>query len=166
MKIARVAIITLAALIFSQSVFAKGEASKDMAKTIKDSKKFSYLSDSLRRVGMMKTLHGPGPYTFFVPKNNAFDDMPYGKWVGLWNDKPMMKKVLSRGLVKGRYNEAELSGGTILHTVDGGIIKLENRDKDLWIGDEKLKETDIQCTNGVIHIVDGFIGREADKKGR
>ncbi len=164
MKIAHIAIIALTALVFSQSAFAKDDGSKDMAKTIKDSKKFAYLSDSLRRVGMTKTLQGPGPYTFFVPKNDAFDDMPYGKWVEFWNDKPKMKQVLSRGLVKGRYDAAAISAGTTLHTVDGGALKIENREKDVWIGDEKLKESDIQCSNGVIHIVDGFINKNADAK--
>ncbi len=163
MKIAHIAILALTALVLSQSAFAKN-GSKDMAKTIKDSKKFAYLSDSLRRVGMSKTLHGPGPYTFFVPKNEAFDDMPYGKWVELWNNKPLLKTVLSRGLVKGKYNEAELTGGTTLRTVDGGSLKIEKREKDLWIGDEKLKDTDIQCSNGVIHIIDGFINKSADAK--
>jgi uncharacterized surface protein with fasciclin (FAS1) repeats len=153
--------LTIASLLIGQAVIAK-TTDKDMATTFKNSKKFGYLSDSLRRVGKTKQLHGAGPFTFFVPKNDAFDDMSYGKWVELWNDKPQLNKVLSRGLVEGKHDAASFAGGATLRTVDGGTLKIELKDKGLYIGDTKIKDTDIQCSNGVVHILDGFIDKNAD----
>ncbi|MFA6210117.1 MAG: fasciclin domain-containing protein [Candidatus Obscuribacterales bacterium] len=153
--------LTIASLLIGQAAIAK-TTDKDMATTFKKSNKFSYLADSLRRVGKTKQLHGAGPFTFFVPKNDAFDDMSYGKWVELWNDKPQLNRVLSRGLVEGKHDAASFAGGATLRTIDGGTLKIELKDKDLYIGDTKIKDTDIQCSNGVVHILDGFIGKNAD----
>jgi len=165
LKTTSIACLTIASLIIGHAAFAK-TTDKDMAATFKNSKKFAYLSDSLRRVGKTKQLHGPGPFTFFVPKNDVFDDMSYGKWVELWNDKPQLNRVLSRGLVEGKHDAASFAGGATFRTIDGGTLKIELRDKDLYIGDTKIKDTDIQCSNGVVHILDGFIGKDADPVAR
>ena len=151
---------TIASLLIGQASFAK-TIEKDMATTFKQSKKFSYLSDSLRRVGKTKQLHGAGPFTFFVPKNDAFDDMSYGKWVELWNNKSQLSEVLSRGLIEGRYDSTSFNKGATLRTIEGGTLKIELKDKDLFIGDTRIKDTDIQCSNVVVHILDGFIGKDA-----
>lgn len=161
LKITSIASFTIASLLIGQAALAK-TVDKDMATTFKESKKFGYLSDSLRRVGKTKQLHGAGPFTFFVPKNDAFDDMPYGNWVELWNNKPQLNKVISRGLVEGRHDAASFAGGATLRTIDGGTITIESKDKGLFIGDAKIKDTDIQCSNGVVHILDTFIGKDAD----
>ena len=153
--------IFAASALFLQPVFA-AEADKDMATLFKTSKKFAYLSDSLEHLGKTKLLKGPGPFTFFVPENKAFDDLEYGRWVVVWHNKPFLNKVLMRGLVKGRFDKASFQDGKVLRTINGGTLKITKQDGQLWIGKSKIKDTDIQCKNGIVHVVSKFIGKEAD----
>lgn len=134
-----------------------GDAKLDIARTLKESKKFAYLSDTLKHVKRLNSLHGPETYTLFVPENRVFDKMAYGKWTVLWNDPKKLDKMISHGIVKGSYDSAKLANGATMTNILGETVKLQPEGKDLWIGKVKLKQTDIYCTNGVIHLLDEFL---------
>ncbi|HEY9676464.1 MAG TPA: fasciclin domain-containing protein [Drouetiella sp.] len=156
--------LTIIAMCSSIQPAFSAKSDKDMIATFKSSKKFAYLSDSLARIDKTKLLRGPGPFTFFVPENDAFDDLEYGKWVEVWNNKPLLNKILMRGLVKGRFDKKSFEDGSSLSTANGGMLKIEKRDGRLWIGNSRIVDTDIECSNGIVHVLSKFLSKDTDPK--
>jgi len=54
-------------------------------------------------VGLVETLGGPGPFTIFVPTDEAFDRLSGDQKTNLLNDPGKMAKVMKYHLVPGLY---------------------------------------------------------------
>ena len=128
---------------------------------------FSILVDAVVAAGLVDTLKGPGPFTVFAPTNAAFADLLTELGVTkdqLLADKALLTKVLTYHVVAGKVEAAQVATllGKPITTVEGGIFKVESLPAGLTITDEsnrtsKITATDVQASNGVIHVIDKVI---------
>jgi uncharacterized surface protein with fasciclin (FAS1) repeats len=125
---------------------------------------FSTLVTAVTEAGLVETLSGPGPFTVFAPTNDAFAALPAGTLDSLLADpEGALTDILLLHVVSGAVDsEAAIAaaGGTV--DTLGGPVSVELRGSDLFVGGAKVITTDIQASNGIIHVIDTVITAPAE----
>lgn len=130
---------------------------------------FSTLVSAITAAGLGETLSSGGPYTVFAPSNAAFDKLPDGTLEELTGgeDTSALEGILTYHVVDGEtmaaalteaisgagdegYTITTLGGGTLTATVVDGQVMLT----DAAGNSATVTETDIDASNGVIHVID------------
>jgi uncharacterized surface protein with fasciclin (FAS1) repeats len=126
---------------------------KDIMETIKADASLSTLAASLEKANLVERLKGAGPYTLFAPNNVAFTRMNIEKTV---LDPKVLSDTLTYHLVSGKYYAKELIKMIPgkLETENGKSLTLEDDEGEEVIDNGKFITTDIECSNGIIHIID------------
>jgi uncharacterized surface protein with fasciclin (FAS1) repeats len=126
---------------------------KDIMETIKADASLSTLAASLEKANLVERLKGAGPYTLFAPNNDAFTRMNIEKTV---LDPKVLSDTLTYHLVSGKYYAKELIKMIPgkLETENGKSLTLEDDEGEEVIDNGKFITTDIECSNGIIHIID------------
>lgn len=124
------------------------------------SEDFETLEAALIAADLVDTLNGPGPFTVFAPTDEAFEALPAGLLDSLLlpESKPQLTNVLTYHVLAGAV-EAEtaitlpyagaLNGQRIPFFYDANI--------GFFVDGAMVTTTDIQCSNGVIHIIDAVM---------
>ena len=146
--------LTLVALTgFGSFAFA---ADKNIVDTAMEAGKFKTLAAALGAAGLVETMRGPGPFTVFAPTDEAFAKLPAGTVADLLKpeNKAKLASILTYHVVSGRvYSEAAVEAKAA-KTVQGDSIKITANDKGAFVNDAKIVATDIDASNGVIHVID------------
>jgi uncharacterized surface protein with fasciclin (FAS1) repeats len=116
----------------------------------------------LESAGIMDGLHGTGPFTVFIPTDEAFSaylDEAGMSQAELFADATLLRRVVEHHIVN-MNEDADMvmsmagqsfptAAGTELDvTVDGDIV---------MVGDATVLRYDITASNGVIHVIDGVL---------
>jgi uncharacterized surface protein with fasciclin (FAS1) repeats len=125
----------------------------------------SILVEAVVAADLAGTLSGPGPFTIFAPTNAAFAALLTELGVTkaqLLADKPLLTAVLTYHVLDGEVPEAQVPAGKAITTKQGGIFKIDAAGTALTITDGRnrtagIVATDVQVSNGVIHIIDRVI---------
>lgn len=132
---------------------------------------FTTLVAAVKAADLVETLSGEGPFTVFAPVNDAFAALPAGTVEMLLQEenKPALQTVLTYHVVAGDVRAADLvklirsNGGSVdVKTVEGSTLTATIKDggvvlKDVAGGEIKVVNTDIEASNGVIHVIDGVL---------
>lgn len=120
---------------------------------------FSTLVTALQAAGLDETLAGEGSFTVFAPTNDAFAALPEGTLEALLADpQGMLTDILLYHVVDGEARAADvvnmsgvdtLNGQAVAITVEDGVVKLNDT--------ATVITTDIEATNGVIHVIDSVL---------
>jgi len=125
-----------------------GIAKLDILGTAESSGIFKTLSAALEAAELVDALKSDGPFTVFAPTDDAFAKLPEGTLEGLLkqDNKEQLQKILKYHVVNGALISKDLPSGKTK-------VKALN-EKDIYLKEVKFKTFDIQCINGVIHIID------------
>lgn len=122
---------------------------------------FTTLVAALQAAGLVDTLAGEGPFTVFAPTDAAFDaalaDLGITAEELLASDN--LADILTYHVVAGEFLAAdvvELDGQEVT-TVNGQTVTITVTDEGVRVNDALVTTTDIQATNGVIHVIDGVL---------
>ena len=126
---------------------------KDLITTALDNGSFTTLATALQAAGLVDALKGDGPFTVFAPTDAAFAKLPAGTVEGLLRDIPKLKSVLMYHVVAGTYMSAEVRSKMTLKTLEGHSVNLDPTN-GVKVDEAKVIMPDVQCTNGVIHVID------------
>jgi uncharacterized surface protein with fasciclin (FAS1) repeats len=140
-------------LLAVSSTAAKAE---DIVGIAAGNKDFSTLVTAVKAAGLVETLQGAGPFTVFAPTNAAFAKLPKATLEALLKDKKALTAILTYHVVSGKVMAADvvkLKDGTKVKTVNGAEIKVSNK-HGVKVNDSNVVKTDIEATNGVIHVID------------
>lgn len=120
---------------------------------------FNTLVTAVQSAGLVETLQGPGPFTVFAPNDAAFAKVPKETLDGLLADKQKLAAVLTYHVVAGKVMAADAIqlDGKEAATVNGQSFKVAVKDGNVMVDNAKVIATDIQCSNGVIHVIDTVI---------
>ena len=112
---------------------------------------FSTLVAALQAAGLVDTLNGDGPFTVFAPTNDAFAALPAGTVAELLKpeNRNQLVSILTYHVVPGRIAAADLLSTTAAETVNGQRVPV-----GLRIGEANVVYTDIEASNGIIHVID------------
>jgi len=129
---------------------------KNIVETAVDAGSFKTLVKAVEAAGLVETLSGPGPLTVFAPTDDAFAKLPAGTVEGLLKDKKKLTAVLTYHVVSGKVMAADVVKLRSAKTVQGQEISIDTTD-GVKVDGASVVKTDIECTNGVIHVIDSVI---------
>lgn len=144
---AALAFVAPAASVYGQ------KAESDIVETAVAAGSFKTLATALQAADLVDVLKGEGPFTVFAPTDDAFKKLPKGTLEALLKDKAKLKAVLTYHVVKGKVKAADVVKVKSAKTVQGQSVSVDATD-GVKINDAKVVKADIDCSNGVIHVID------------
>lgn len=119
---------------------------------------FTTLVKAVTEAGLVDTLSGPGPFTVFAPSDEAFAKLDSEVLNSILADKDQLTKLLTYHVIPGKVMAADvvaMMGGEVA-TVNGEkvTITVSADHSKVMVNDSNVVQTDIDCDNGVIHVID------------
>lgn len=151
MALSAVAVLALAPAAASSS------PTKDIVDTAVAAGSFNTLARALQAAGLVDTLKGAGPFTVFAPTDDAFAKLPAGTLDALLKDKAKLTAVLTYHVVSGKVMASDVVKINSAETLNGKSVKIKTSGGSVMIDGAKVVKTDIECSNGVIHVIDRVI---------
>jgi uncharacterized surface protein with fasciclin (FAS1) repeats len=149
----------IAAVVFVVPAFADDK--KDIVDTAVGAGTFKTLAAALKAADLVDTLKGEGPFTVLAPTDEAFAKLPEGTVESLLKpeNKDKLIAILKYHVIPGKALAADVIklDGHHVKTVEGATVKVVVKDGCVTINDAKVIKTDIETTNGVIHVIDTVI---------
>lgn len=135
------------------------------------SKDFSSLMKGLIKTEVDSQLMKEGNFTLFAPTNSAFEKLNKTTKEYLFNpeNKNILADVLSNHIIVGKLSTYTLdeairngNGKAELKTLSGHTLYVWSKDSEYYLLDEKgvnskLTISDINQSNGVLHVIDGVL---------
>lgn len=129
---------------------------KNIVETAVAAGSFGTLVAALQSAGLVDTLSGVGPFTVFAPSDEAFAKIPKQTLDALLADKAKLKAVLTYHVVSGKVMAADAASLASAKTVQGEELEIDNSN-GLMVNGAKVIKADIECSNGVIHVIDSVL---------
>jgi len=114
---------------------------------------------ALEAAGIMEDFHGEGPFTLFVPTDDAFS--AYLDEAGMSQEEvfagaEMLQSVLGYHVVRMMEDSAMVMGmdGQTLTTLNGAPLDVTVDGETVMVGDATIVRYDLSASNGVIHVID------------
>ena len=127
---------------------------------------FTTLVTAVQAAGLEETLRGEGPFTVFAPTDDAFAALPPDTLDTLLADPTGdLAGILTYHVVEGEVPAADVAGmdGQDVTTVNGASFTVGVGDDgsvtltDATGNEVAVVATDIDASNGVIHVIDGVL---------
>ncbi len=137
---------------------------KDIVDTAVADGRFTTLAAALGAAGLVDTLKGEGPFTVFAPTDDAFAALPAGTVEDLLKpeNKQKLTDILLYHVVSGKVMAADVTSLTSATTVLGKDVAIKVDMGNVYINEAKVIITDIETSNGVIHVIDAVLLPPAD----
>jgi transforming growth factor-beta-induced protein len=134
-------------------------ADKTIVETAIAADGLSTLVTAVKQGQLVETLSGKGPFTVFAPINSAFAKLPKETIDYLLKDenRAELQAILTYHVVPGRVMAADVVKLTEAKTAQGSKINIAVKDGKVYINDAQVITTDIECSNGVVHLIDSVI---------
>ena len=151
--------IALAAMVAGLPTFASAQAApaKDIVETAVAAGSFKTLAAALTAAGLVETLKGTGPFTVFAPTDEAFAKIPAATLDALLKDKAALTKVLTYHVVAGKVMAKDVVKLSKAKTVEGADVAIMVTNGKVMVNKAHVVKTDIEASNGVIHVIDSVI---------
>ena len=150
------AALAVATSISARSVNADNAKPKDIVTTAVEAGSFKTLAAALKAAGLVETLQGKGPFTVFAPTDEAFAKLPEGMVETLLKpeNKDKLAGILKFHVVAGRVFSTDLLSGKAVKTLQGSNLSVTVKDGQAKVLNAGLVKTDIDASNGVVHVID------------
>ncbi|MDX1613024.1 MAG: fasciclin domain-containing protein [Candidatus Promineifilaceae bacterium] len=135
------------------------EMAPSIAEIAANDEQFSTLVTALDAAGLVETLSGEGAFTVFAPTNDAFAALPEGMLDSLLADPDgALTDVLLYHVVDGAVPAETVVTLDSADTLLGEPVTIEVTDAGVVLnGEVTVTTTDIEASNGIIHIIDGVL---------
>lgn len=130
---------------------------KTIVDTVVDAKSLKTLGMALRGAFLVGTLVSPGPYTMFAPTNDAFAKLPAGTFQAAFEERMRLAEVIAYHVVPGKAMARALASMNAAQTLNGQTLELAASEQGLMVNGVRVLQADVECTNGVIHVIDGVL---------
>lgn len=120
---------------------------------------FTTLVAAVTAAELGATLKGEGPFTVFAPSDDAFAKLPAGTVDELVKpeNKDKLTAILTYHVMAGKVMAADIAGKTLdPATVNGETLHVDAT-SGVSVNGAAVVTADIECTNGVIHVVDAVL---------
>lgn len=114
---------------------------------------FDTLAKALTVADLVGTLEGVGPFTVFAPTDEAFAKIKKETLDAVMADKEKLARILKYHVLAGKRLSGDIAKLPAATTLEGGEVKIDTTQKTK-INDALVTEADVECSNGVIHIID------------
>jgi uncharacterized surface protein with fasciclin (FAS1) repeats len=145
-------------LFVAMAGFATGVVEySDPIDTAEEAGQFTTLLAAIDAAGLEETLRGPGPFTILAPTDAAFAALPDGLVEALLNDTDALREVLLYHVLPREARSGEVVGLDGATTAQGERVAFSVRDGVAYANDAEIVQTDIDTSNGVIHVLGSVI---------
>ncbi len=120
---------------------------------------FKTLVAAVTAAGLVDTLKGDGPFTVFAPSDDAFAKLPAGTVEGLVKPENLAKltSILTYHVMAGKVMAKDVGGKKLAPaTVNGATLDVDGTN-GVHVNGAAVTAADIECTNGVIHVIDAVL---------
>lgn len=152
--------VIAAALLIVAGTFntaaARPKAEKDIVDTAVAAGSFNTLAKALTAADLVSTLKGKGPFTVFAPTDDAFAKLPAGTLDDLLKpeNKEKLRSILLYHVVSGKVTSKQVVKLNSAKTVNGQSVTIVVKDGKVMVNNATVTKADIECSNGVIHVID------------
>lgn len=126
---------------------------KDLVQTFIEAGNFKTLITAVQEAGLVETLQQEGPFTVFAPTDEAFEKLPEGTIETLLNDKEKLTEILTYHVLAHKIMSKDVVNIKNATTANGKKISINSKEC-VKIDDANVIKKDIECSNGVIHVID------------
>ena len=147
------------ALALSVPALADNHGKKDIVDTAVAAGNFGTLVKAVQAADLVSALKGEGPFTVFAPTDEAFAKLPAGTLEMLLKpeNKAKLAAILTYHVVPGKVMAADVVKLRSAKTLNGQSAKVKTKGGAVMIDNAKVVKTDIETSNGVIHVIDTVI---------
>lgn len=134
-------------------------AESDIVDTAVAAGSFKTLAAALTAAELVETLKGEGPFTVFAPTDEAFAKLPAGTVESLLKleNREKLIAILTYHVVPGKVLASDVVKLKSAKTVNGKEVVVKIGASGVMIDSAKVVATDIETSNGVIHVIDSVI---------
>ena len=120
---------------------------------------FKTLLAAAKAAGLVDALSGNQDLTVFAPTDEAFAKLPKGTVEDLLKpeNKDKLAGILKYHVVEGRVYSEDALAAKAAKTLQGASVKISVKDGAAFVDGAKIITTDIDASNGVIHLIDSVI---------
>ena len=120
---------------------------------------FRTLLAAAKAAGLAETLAEGGPFTVLAPNDEAFAKLPAGTVESLLKpeNKAQLAAILKLHVIEGRAFASEVVKLDQVTPLSGGPLAVRVDGESVSIGGAKVLATDVQASNGVIHVIDSVL---------
>lgn len=150
---------TLAIALLTSTAWAGStKASHDIVDVAVKAGSFKTLVAAVKAAGLVETLKAEGPYTVFAPTDEAFAKLPEGTVASLLKpeNKKKLTEILTYHVIAAKVMAKDVKSGQV-KTVNGKEATIAVGDHGVKIDNATVIKTDIEASNGVIHVIDHVI---------
>ena len=148
-------------VVLAVTAFAAPRHQADIIDTAVAAPGFKTLVTAIKAAGLVDTLKGAGPFTVFAPTDAAFAKLEKSKPGTIASllkpeNKSKLVSILTYHVVSGKILAKDVMGlkdNTSVKTVNGKSIVVHNK-HGVSVNHSKVIKTDIEASNGVIHVID------------
>lgn len=133
--------------------------SPDIVDTAVAAGSFNTLVAAVKAAGLVDTLKGDGPFTVFAPTDAAFAKLPAGTVESLLKpeNKDQLVAILTYHVVPGAVKAKQVVKIDKARTVQGQSVDIRVADGSVSVDNATVVKTDIETSNGIIHVIDRVI---------
>ena len=126
---------------------------KNVIETARESGHFSMLITIVQETGLIDTLSSDGPFTIFAPTDDAFAKLSKKTIDHLLQDKERLTEILTYHVIQGRISSQEVQQIGKAQSIQGSQL-IFDATNSITVNKSTIIKSDIQCDNGIIHIID------------
>jgi uncharacterized surface protein with fasciclin (FAS1) repeats len=126
---------------------------RNLVETAIEAGNFKTLVKAVQEAGLVDILSNEGPFTVFAPTDEAFSKLPKGTIEHLLNDKEKLTEILTYHVVPNKVMSKQVVNINNATTVNGKDINIFT-ENGVKIENASVIKPDIECSNGVIHVID------------
>ena len=155
----RILCLSLLTLALATPALADGHGhaqKSDIVDTAVAAGSFDTLVAAVKAADLVGTLKSDGPFTVFAPTDEAFAKIPKADLDALLADKEKLTAVLTYHVVPGKVMAADVVALDSAKTVQGQSVSIDASD-GVRVAGARVVQTDIETSNGVIHVIDTVI---------
>jgi len=131
---------------------------KDIVDTAVAAGSFKTLAKLLTDADLITIMKSPGPFTVFAPTDEAFAKVPKATLDALAKDKAKLKAVLTYHVLTSKWLTSDIKMVKSAGTAMGQSVAFGSPGGGaLTVNGAKVIKADIDCTNGVIHVIDAVL---------
>jgi uncharacterized surface protein with fasciclin (FAS1) repeats len=146
-------VAALALSVAGAPATARPSDEKNIVQTAQAAGNFKTLTKLVVKAGLAGTLSSSGPYTVFAPTDAAFKKVPKSTLNSLAKNRAKLRAVLLYHVVAGRVPSSQVVMLKSAKTLNGKSVRVHTAGGKVFVNNSKVTKTDINASNGVIHVV-------------
>lgn len=130
---------------------------KNIVEVAQEAGSFNTLLAAVEAAGLVEAL-STQEVTVFAPTDEAFAALPDGTVEGLLQDPEALANVLTYHVVPGTVMAEQVVGLDSAVTLQGQEVSINvTADGEVTVNEANVVTTDVEASNGVIHIIDAVL---------